>query len=179
LKDSADLLIKIKEVKNLLNGKTNTGLKAKYSSNFKDLRYAIILLASLVLPIDNTKEIENTTFINYYSLDKVARMLGLEFDRTKVADKIFSELESKGGVRRAITDDSKTFITLTDEGKEKCIKGLDLLQILNEKFCSDPSLQMKYLYEGVEGKFAKGFIPHTEKELIVENLINRISSWND
>jgi hypothetical protein len=58
LKDGTDLLIKIKEVKHLLNGKTTTGHKAKYLSNFKNLRYAIILLASLVLPIDNTKEIQ-------------------------------------------------------------------------------------------------------------------------
>jgi hypothetical protein len=162
-----------------LNGKTNTGHKAKYGSNFKTMRYAIILLASLVLPVDNTKEIQNTTFINYYSLDKVARMLGLEFDRTKGADKIFSELENKGKIKRAITDDSKTFITLTDECKKECIKNLDLLQILNKEFYSDPSLQMKYLYEDVEGTLAKGFTRHTEKELIVENLINRISRWND
>jgi hypothetical protein len=106
-------------------------------------------------------------------------MLGLEFDRTKVAGKIFSELEKKGKIKRAITDDSKTFITLTDECKEECIEKLNLLQILNKEFYSDPSLQMKYLYEDVEGKFAKGFTPHTERELIVENLINRISSWND
>jgi hypothetical protein len=160
---------------------TNTGHKAKYGSDFKKLRYAIILLAGVVLPIDSTKEIQNTTFINYYGLDKVARMLGLEYDRTKGAAKIFPELESKGKIKRAITEDSKTFITLTDEGKKECREDLDLLQILNEKFCSDPSLQMKYLYEDVEGKFAKGFGPHTdtEKALVVENLINRISRWND
>ncbi|MGC1928238.1 MAG: hypothetical protein WA667_04635 [Candidatus Nitrosopolaris sp.] len=162
-----------------MNGKTNTGHKAKYGSNFKRIRYAIILLASLVLPVDNTKEIQNTTFINYYSLDKVARMLGLEFDRTKGADKIFPELESKGKIRRAITNDSKTFITLTEEGKNECKEKLDLLQILNKEFYSDPSLQMKYLYEDVEGTLAKGFTRHTEKDLMVENLINRISRWND
>jgi len=176
LSENADLLIKIKEVKHLLNGNTTTGLKAKYSSNFKNLRYAIILLAGVVLPVDNTKEIQNTTFINYYTLDKVARMLGLEFDRTKVADKIFSELENKGKIKRAITDDSKTFITLTDKCKKECIENLDLLQILNKEFYSDPSLQMKYLYEDVEGTLAKGMTRHSEKELVVENLINRISS---
>jgi hypothetical protein len=179
LNENGDLLIKIKEVKNLLNGKTSSGHNAKYGSDFKKLRYAIILLAGVVLPIDNTKEIQNTTFINYYGLDKVARMLGLEFDRTKVAGKIFSELESKGKIKRAITEDSKTFITLTDECKKKCIENLDLLQILNKEFYSDPSLQMKYLYDGVEGTLAKGFTRHTEKELVVENLINRISRWND
>ena len=57
-------------------------------------------------------------------------MLGLEFDRTKVAGKIFSELESKGKIKRAITEDSKTFITLTEEGKKKCNEKLDLLLIL-------------------------------------------------
>jgi hypothetical protein len=52
-----------------LNGMTKTGHKAKYASKFKNLRYAIILLASLVLPIfeDNTKKIQNSTFINYYN----------------------------------------------------------------------------------------------------------------
>ncbi|MGC2680994.1 MAG: hypothetical protein WA323_03935, partial [Candidatus Nitrosopolaris sp.] len=143
------------------------------------MRYAIILLASLVLPSDNTKELQNTTFINYYGLDKVARMLGLEFDRTKVAGKIFAELESKWKIRKTVTSDSKTFITLTEEGKKKCIENLDLLLILNKEFYSDPSLQMKYLYEDIEGKFTKGFGSHrhTGKEVIVENLINRISSW--
>ncbi|MFY9869041.1 MAG: hypothetical protein WAK17_04930 [Candidatus Nitrosopolaris sp.] len=138
-------------------------------------------MASLVLPSDNTKELQNTTFINYYGLDKVARMLGLEFDRTKVAGKIFAELESKGKIRKTVTSDSKTFITLTEEGKKKCIENLDLLLILNKEFYSDPSLQMKYLYEDIEGKFTKGFGSHrhTGKEVIVENLINRISSWND
>jgi hypothetical protein len=134
-----------------------------------------------VLPSDNTKELQNTTFINYYGLDKVARMLGLEFDRTKVAGKIFAELESKWKIRKTVTSDSKTFITLTEEGKKKCIENLDLLLILNKEFYSDPSLQMKYLYEDIEGKFTKGFGSHrhTGKEVIVENLINRISSWND
>ena len=164
----------------MLNGKSNTGHNAKYGSNFKKLRYAIILLAGVVLPVDNTKEIQNATFINYYTLDKVARMLGLEFDRTKVAGKIFSELETKGKIKRAITDDSKTFITLTDECKEECKEKLNLLQILNKEFYSDPSLQTKYLYEEVEGTLAKGFTRHSDsKELVVENLINRISSWND
>jgi hypothetical protein len=103
----------------------------------------------------------------------------LEYDRTKGADKIFSELENKGKIKRAITDDSKTFITLTEESKKECKENLDLLQILNKEFYSDPSLQMKYVYEDVEGTLAKGFTRHTEKELIVENLINRISRWND
>jgi hypothetical protein len=69
LKENTDLLIKIKEVRYLLNGMTKTGHKAKYASKFKNLRYAIILLASLVLPIfeDNTKKIQNSTFINYYN----------------------------------------------------------------------------------------------------------------
>jgi hypothetical protein len=49
---------------------------------------------------------------------------------------IFSELENKGKIKRAITDDSKTFITLTDEGKKKCIESLDLLQILRVLFRS-------------------------------------------
>jgi hypothetical protein len=164
-----------------LNGMTNTGHKAKYASKFKNLRYAIILLASLVLPIfeDKTKEIQNTTFINYYRLDMVAETLGLEYDRTKGADKIFSDLENQGEIRRAITNDSKTFITLTEGGKNKCNEKLDLLLILNKEFYSNPSLQTRYLDEDTEGKFAKGIGSdrHADKALTVENLINRISSW--
>jgi hypothetical protein len=71
---------------------------------------------------------------------------GLGFERTKVAGKIFSELEDKGKIKRTITDDSSTFITLTDECKKECIENLDF-----KEFYSDPSLQMKYLYEDVEG----------------------------
>jgi hypothetical protein len=104
-------------------------------------------------------------------------LLGSNYD----TGKIFAELESKGKIRKTVTSDSKTFITLTEEGKKKCIENLDLLLILNKEFYSDPSLQMKYLYEDIEGKFTKGFGSHrhTGKEVIVENLINRISSWND
>ena len=76
---------------------------------------------------------------------------------------------------------AETFITLTEEGKNKCNENLNLLLILNKEFYSDPSLQRKYFddYEDIEGKFAKGLGSqrHTGKELIVEDLINRISSW--
>jgi predicted transcriptional regulator len=182
-KGNTDLLIKIKEVKSLLNGVTPDGKEATYASLFKIWRYAIILLVSINFPgfEEHTKQIQSTTYINFYRLNKIAKFLDLKFDRTKMAYKIYTELESKG-LTRTITDDNKTFITVTEKGQEKCLEKLDQLLKLNEYLYSDASLKDRYseeeqrLDENRMSKDLKIKPSHpTEKEVTVDNLIKRIS----
>jgi hypothetical protein len=98
-----------------------------------------------------------------------------------MAYKIYTELESKG-LTRTITDDNKTFITVTEKGQEKCLEKLDQLLKLNEYLYSDASLKDRYseeeqrLDENRMSKDLKIKPSHpTEKEVTVDNLIKRIS----
>jgi predicted transcriptional regulator len=183
LNAKTDLLIRIKKVGPLLNGRTPNGKKATYASLFKTSRYAIILLASIKHHAfeNNTIKIGNTTFTNFYRLNMIAEVLGLEFDRTKIADKIYSELQDKGLIKRIITEDHKTFITLTEKGEKKFLKNLDELQTINELYISRPLLQRQYdeeeqeqdyrLVKGVKIKSSQ----LTDEQIIVDNLIKSIS----
>jgi hypothetical protein len=147
-KSKADLMIKIKQARPLLNGRYRDGSKATFASDFKFTRYAIVLLAAI--SISNfeyhTKKIENTIFISYYNLYKVAKFLGLEFERTKAAPHVYKELTQTGQVKITI-DNNTTFITFTEKGKKSCEQKLEELQFLNEHFNSNPSEQQKYREE--------------------------------
>src|SRR6476469_1185133 len=96
-KSKADLMIKIKQARLLLNGKYRDGSKASFASDFKFTRYALVLLAAITMSNFeyHTKKIQNATFISYYSLYKIAKFLGLEFERTKAAPYVYKELTER------------------------------------------------------------------------------------
>jgi SNF2 family DNA or RNA helicase len=171
------LFNRIAEVRCLLNGKTTDGRPAK-RFNFTKAKYAIILLAATALTIfrDETLTIRNSPFFNFYKLGQVAEYLHLEYDRKKQAPKMYEELKDKGDVRREITTDNKTFISLTEKGKKKCLIKLDELHDLRVYLSEIPS-EDKYADE--DKWVAKGIREGlTNTELKIEELITRISSWN-
>lgn len=113
MSDTKFLFNQIAEVRCLLNGKTTDGRPAKF--NFTTTKYAIILLAATAIEIfrAETLLIQNSSFFNLYNLEKVAEYLHLEYDRRWQAIKMYKDLEDRGDVRKEITADNKTYISLT------------------------------------------------------------------
>jgi predicted transcriptional regulator len=176
-------MLRIKQARLLLNGKHKDGSKATFSSNFKYTRYAIVILAAISMSNFeyHTKKIQNAAFISYYNLYKVAKFLGIEFERTKSAPYVYNELVDRGQVK-IVTEDNRTFITLTEKGKKSCEEKLEELQLLNEHFNENPSYQQKYR-EGEEwkGTRVKGAKQRSQRQTDIETeidkLIKKISQW--
>ena len=100
-----------KQDKTIINGKVPDVKDANFGSDFRTAKYAIILLAALMSPLfeDSNIQIQNFTCVNYYRLERVARLLGLVFDRARTAEKIYRNLESKHKVR-FFKRENRTFI---------------------------------------------------------------------
>jgi hypothetical protein len=178
LVDSKLLLNQIAEVHCLLNGKTMDGRPAR-KLDFRIARYAIILLAATTLEnfMDKTLKIKDIPFFNLYRLEMVAQNLHLEYDRTKQARKMYEGLEKKGEIKREITAENKTYITLTEKGTKSCLKKLEELQTLRGYLTKIPSLQDKYAGQDESRKDLRSKSQGlTETEVRVEELIARISS---
>jgi predicted transcriptional regulator len=175
-------MLRIKQVRLLLNGRHNDGSKAMFPSNFKYNPYGIVLLAAISMSNFeyHTEKIKNATFISYYNLYKVAKFLGIDFERTKSAPYVYKKLIDRGHVK-ILTENNRTFITLTEKGKKSCEEKLEELQLLNEHFNENPSYRQKYK-EGEDWKgIVKGAKPGSSQRLEVETeidiLIKRISQW--
>jgi predicted transcriptional regulator len=121
--NTVDFLNVIRELYLLLNGKTLQGKKATYGSFFVNLRYALILFAAITLDIikdenedEDEDRVRNCTPLNYYALKKVADMLHLDFDRTRSAKKIYTQLIDKG-IAKIERIGGKEYICLTEKGE--------------------------------------------------------------
>ena len=176
-----DLLNDIVQIYYLLNGQTSNGQNATYGSLFKTTRYAVILLAAITLQNfkDQTVKIKETPFYNLYRLEKVADFLRLEYDRTKQAKKIYEDLEAKGEVEKKVTEDNKTYISLTEKGISSCLKKIEELHSLRDYFTRLPPLEQNYIEDGLMGRAVPGSRSKsgvmTEYENNVEKLIKSIS----
>jgi ATP-dependent Lon protease len=184
LRDKGGLINDISEIYQLLNGQTNDGQSARYGSLFKITRYAIVLLAAATLENfkDQTMVIKGSPFFNFYRLEKVADFLHLEYDRTKQAKKIYEELESRGEVTREVTKDNKTYISLTENGVNKCLKKIQELRNLKDYFVRIPPLQQNYTQDWLARKSSEDLLSKsyemTSDEANVEKLIKSISLWD-
>jgi threonine aldolase len=81
-------------------------------------------------------QIQNFTCINYYLLERVARLPDLRFDRARTAEKIYRDLESKHKVRifkQATTN--RTFISFTKQGQKDTqkIDSSDFTELANSR----------------------------------------------
>ena len=169
-----DLLYKIKSVHKLLNGKTLDGRNAIYHSDFKRARYSAILLASVTLNIFRKKPYpKDCNSYSIYNLDKVAKTLLLDFERTRVARKIYEEMKDFGEVKIERTKD-KEYICITEKGKKSCNKQLEELFRLKKYFEEIPQLQDKY--DEAPRHIGKG-LPSVDSDLekMVEDLVHSIS----
>ncbi|MGI0044202.1 MAG: hypothetical protein ACRD47_10865 [Nitrososphaeraceae archaeon] len=181
LRTKRDLLNDISQVYYLLNGQTSNGQNATYGSLFKTTRYAIILLAAITLQNfkDQTVKIKETPFYNFYRLEKVADFLRLEYDRTKQAKKIYEDLEIKGEVEKEVTEDNKTYISLTEKGITNCLRKIDELHHLRDYFARLPPLEQHYIEEELAGKSVSALKSKSsvmiEHESNIEKLIRSIS----
>jgi hypothetical protein len=177
------LLSDILEIHLLLNGQTNDGRNASYGSLFKTTRYATILLAATSLENFkvHTVEIRGTSYFNLYRLDQVADALRLDYDRTKQAKKIYEELAANSEVKIEVTEDNKTYVSLTEKGIRNCLKKIQELHDLKDYFGRLPPLQQKYTEDELASKPGKGLQSKSneliEDELKVEMLIKSIAEW--
>jgi predicted transcriptional regulator len=174
------LFNQIAEVRCLLNGKTTDGRPAK-KFNFTTTKYAIILLAATAIEIfrAETLLIQNSSFFNLYNLEKVAEYLHLEYDRRRQAIKMYEDLEDRGDVRKEVTADNKTYISLTEKGKKSCIRKLEELHSLKDylskiasedQYADDEDKSTGHLRSKSQGL--------TDTELKIEELIAHISGWD-
>jgi hypothetical protein len=176
-----DLLNDISQVYYLLNGLTSNGQNATYGSLFETTRYAIILLAAITLQNfkDQTVKIKGSPFYNLYRLEKVADFLRLEYDRKNLAKNIYEDLEIKGEVEKEVTEDNKTYISLTEKGIANCLKKIEELHRLRDYFAKLPPLEQNYTEDGLTGRSVSGLKSKsggmTEYENSVEKLIKSIS----
>lgn len=184
-KKKKDLLIQISTVRQLLNGTTLDGKKADYAPGFRIPRYVIILFAGITVPIfKEYADTENSECINFYRLEKIAKYLRLDFDRTKTASNVYKKLEEKGYITIVTTQDHKTCIKLTSKGEEKCEQDIESLQTLAEYFHSHPGLQARFSEDKTEqshlfiSKGASSKSYRKDPDLTVDKLINSISNWS-
>src|SRR5215216_4132510 len=114
------LIVRLHEIVLLLNGEHRGGKRATLASDFRTTRYVIALLAAIMIEIfsEHTIRIGTETFCNLYRLEKVANRLHLRFNRTRIAEKIFEQLEQKGEVKKLVKD-NKTFVTFTKKRERK------------------------------------------------------------
>jgi hypothetical protein len=134
-------LIAIKAAAQVINGNVPDVKDANFGSEFRTARYAIILLAALTPMFeDRNIQIQNFTCVNFYRLEKVARFLGLVFDRTRTAEKVYRDLESKHRVR-FFKQENRTFVTITKQGLKKYQEILQQFQVLDKYLKSITSLQ--------------------------------------
>jgi hypothetical protein len=114
------LIIDIKSIASMLNGKIPDVADVNYQSDFEKARYAIVLLAAIADPLfeDACIQVQNSKYFScYYKLKKIAKFCHLEFERGNTAKKIYQELRSNERVRFLIRD-NRTFITLTKIGQK-------------------------------------------------------------
>lgn len=175
-----DLLNDISQVYVLLNGQTTDGRNTTYGSLFKTTRYAIILLAAISLETfkDKTIKISGTPFFNLYRLDQVAEALHLQYDRTKQAKKIYEDLGKNGEVKIEITEDNRTYVSLTEKGIKNCLKKIQELHDLKDYFGRLPPLQQKYTEDWKPGEDLQSKSNELiEDEFKVQKLIKSIAEW--
>jgi CheY-like chemotaxis protein/predicted transcriptional regulator len=100
--------------------------KTSLVAEFKPTRYACILwLATYLKNYKNfVVKIDDYICFNYYRLGKVAEYIGMSYDRGKQARKIYEDLEKEGEVRIFIKD-NKTYVCLTDKGRQELRKKLE------------------------------------------------------
>jgi hypothetical protein len=136
-----------------------------------------VLLAAISLPsfTYHTKKIQNTNFASYHNLYKVAKILGLEYERNRAAPNAYAEFAQRRDVK-VVVEDNRTFITFTEVGRKNCE------EILYEHFNSIPLVEQKSREYGKLGRgTAKGVYagsslrPEIEKE--IDRLITKISQW--
>jgi predicted transcriptional regulator len=177
-KSKADLVIKIKQVRLLLNGRYRDGSKASFASDFKFMRYACVLLAAVTLSNFEyqTRKIQDETYVSYYSLYKVAKFLGLDFERTKAAPYVYKELIHRGHARISI-ENNRTYVTFTSKGKRSCEEKLEELQFLNEHFNENPLEHQRYRDEQYTSLIKGEKSKRADSKTNIDKLIKKISTW--
>jgi hypothetical protein len=80
-----------------------------------------------------------------------------------------------------ITEDNRTFVSLTEKGINWCLKKIKELHDLRNYFSRLSSLQEKYIDDGLIGRAGTDLkpksYPMTKDENNVEMLIKSISEW--
>ncbi len=182
--DNAYLMNDIAELYLLLQGQNIDGQNTTFGSIFRTTRYAVILLAAVSLDHfeENTVKIKGTTFCNFYRLEKVAHALRLDYDRKRQAKKIYEDLQRKGNLKIIVTEENKTYITLTEKGIKECRKKIQKVRDLKNYLLRIPALGDRYTTDEVISRLERDLHGKshelTEEESEVERLVKSISEWD-
>jgi hypothetical protein len=111
---------------------------------FERLRYLVVLTAATEPPfgITGLPSEGNATF-NINQLSRIARQLGLEFEKYRGAERVFGQLE-KSGLIKATRNEQTGFHTYcpTESGKSQTILNLDRLRKVQELQSQAKTMQM-------------------------------------
>lgn len=129
--DSKKARQKIMQVKHMLNGKDRSGNKTSLYSEIKHLRYYAVLDYAMNSSIykNESKTVNEKNFFNVYRLEKVANTLDLDFDKSRIAKKVFEDGEKRGEIE-FLREDHREYVRLTPKGIDTLNEGLDELKSL-------------------------------------------------
>ncbi len=182
--NNAYLMNDIAELYLLLQGQNIDGQNTTFGSIFRTTRYAVILLAAITLDQfeENREKIKGTPFCNFYRLEKVAHALRLDYDRKRQAKIIYEDLERKGNLKKIVTEENKTYVTLTEKGIKECRKKIQELRDLKDYLLRIPALGDRYTTDEIISRAERDSHPKshelTEEEAKVERLVKNISEWS-
>ena len=134
-KDSEDLIRKIAKIVRILNGRDSTG--QVIHPGLRMLRYlSVVFLANSIQMsrLGYGKEIDGSIYFTLYGLGQVAdhfREIGpyhiaIQYDRTRVANRIYTILSDNGLVARRKIDGA-TYVSITEKGVDFLDKALQEL----------------------------------------------------
>lgn len=135
----------ITDIRYLLNGEDQEGNKLSIISDVKYIRYLAVVNYAMLSPTFEQSSIVDSGRVHFsqYKLGLVAKTLGLQFDRSRIAEKIFKQAEKREEITR-ITHENKQYISLTDKGIKKVREGMREIESLKKNPDSLNSLDKNY-----------------------------------
>jgi len=113
--------------------------------NFERLRYLVVLTAAVEPPFETSgSPIDGISMFNIMQLSRIARHLGLEFERFRGADRVFKQLERSGLVKSIRNEKTgfHTYYAPTELGISQTALNLDRLRKIQEFESQAMTMQM-------------------------------------
>ena len=128
----------IHKISNILNGVSPQGEKLEDTVNYETPRYLIVLYCALKFPIwkSQIRKEDRKLGLTLPTLKKIAKILSLDFDRTRSSGRIYEVEESENRVKIS-TIDNFTCYRLSPKGLVYCRKIIEdftnLVELMENK----------------------------------------------
>jgi hypothetical protein len=150
--DSDELLDKIILFRNVLNGENKQGEKTDAFTNFSRFRYYVILYYCVRSAVQRDM-LENKGGFSLPYLKKVAKQLGINFDRSRIGFAVFHEGQDKKEIGLFVGNNSYKYFYITKKGMrycEKVLKEMTKLKINEVKYITFNDSSLKRLVKILE-----------------------------